>query len=272
MLSLAILGSRMAPRGKASQETEAGMKLQAKPYLRSVTLLREKVKDFSKYPFCLPAITDFESVTFHPDVTFFVGDNGSGKSTLIEAIAILLGFNAEGGSRNFNFSTEASHSPLHRFMRATRSHVKPRDGYFLRAESFYNVASNIDQMDREPAFGPPIIDSYGGKSLHKQSHGESFWALLTERLRGNGIYVLDEPESALSPVRQMAMLTRMQELVDKKSQFIIATHSPILLAYPSSRIYELRDGKLHETPYEETQHFQVAKRFFGNYRRCVEEL
>jgi predicted ATPase len=246
--------------------------LKARPYLQSVTLLRDEISDFKEYPFSLPIVRNLTKISFHSDVTFFVGDNGSGKSTLIEAIALLLKFNPEGGSKNFSFTTEASYSQLYHFLRPSKSYKMPKDGYFLRAESFYNVASNINALDREPAGGPPIINSYGGVSLHNQSHGESFWSLLTKRFGGHGIYILDEPEAALSPGRQMAMLARMHALVKQESQFIIATHSPILLAYPNAVIYELQDEKLRVTPYEETEHYKVTRRFIGDYKKQLEVL
>lgn len=246
--------------------------LNARPYLQSVSLLREKIPDFGAYPFSLPIIQTLKTVSFHSDMTFFIGDNGSGKSTLIEAIAILLKFNPEGGGKNFNFATAESHSPLHQYLKAYKSYKMPADGYFLRAESFYNVASNIDKLDEEPFGGPPIKNSYGGQSLHVMSHGESFWALLNKRLSGDGIYLMDEPESALSPTRQLALLQRMHALVQKRSQFIIATHSPIILSYPNATIYELREGELKVTPYEETQLFKTAKEFFENHHRIRESL
>lgn len=171
-------------------------------------------------------------------VTFLVGENGSGKSTLLEAIAVSCGFNAEGGTRNFTFSTRATHSELGEYITVAKRRY-PRDGFFLRAESFYNVATNIDEMDEEPSFSPRLIDSYGGVSLHSQSHGESFLALVQNRFGGEGLYLLDEPEAALSPTRQLTLLGEMHQLVERNSQFIIATHSPILMAYPGARIYEL---------------------------------
>jgi predicted ATPase len=206
--------------------------------------VRKKVisVDNSKYPFSLPAVQHLNKLEFHPQVTFLVGENGSGKSTLLEAIAIEFGFNPEGGSKNFNFTTEASHSVLHKHITLSKGITKPRNSYFLRAESFYNVASNIDQLDREGE-GKKIIDFYGGISLHKQSHGESFWTLFTERFSGHGLYLLDEPEAALSPQRQFAFLARLHQLVQEGSQFIIATHSPILLSYPNSIIYEITKDK-----------------------------
>src|SRR5687768_4530105 len=172
-------------------------------------------------------------------MTYLNGENGSGKSTLLEAIAVSLGFNAEGGTRNFRFGTRASHSVLHQYLRIAKGVMKPRDGFFLRAESFFNLATDIERLDAEPSFGPPLIDSYGGRSLHEQSHGESFLALMKNRFGPNGLYILDEPEAALSPSRQLSLLIRMRELLEEGSQFIIATHAPIVLAYPGATIYQL---------------------------------
>jgi predicted ATPase len=231
-----------------------------KPYLREVSLKREKVLDETKYPFSIPAACHLDNLTFDPDVTFLIGENGAGKSTLLEAISIALGFNAEGGTKNFSFSTRASHSELHTCLRLVKSFQRPRDGYFLRAESFFNVATEIERLDRERAFAPPIIDSYGGQSLHEQSHGESFLALMTHRFRGKGLYILDEPEAALSPKRQLLMLRRIRQLVHQDSQFIIATHSPILLAYPNAKILLLNQNGYLPVNYEDTEHYQLTRR------------
>lgn len=201
-------------------------------------LKRDKVPSFAEFPFSIPVVRNFEKLEFHPAVTFLIGENGAGKSTLLEAIAIAWGFNPEGGSKNFNFATRETHSQLSEYLRLGKGIKRPKDGYFLRAESFYNVASQIDSLDESPG-GPPIKSFYGGKSLHNQSHGESFFTLLTERFGGKGLYILDEPEAALSPTRQMAMLTRMHDLVLDKSQFIIATHSPIIMAYPNAQIFSV---------------------------------
>jgi predicted ATPase len=235
-----------------------------KPYLREVSLKREKVLDETKYPFCIPAVSHLDNLTFDPDVTFLIGENGAGKSTLLEAISIALGFNAEGGTKNFSFSTRASHSQLHTCLRLVRSFQRPRDGYFLRAESFFNVATEIERLDKEPAFAPPIIDSYGGQSLHEQSHGESFFALMTHRFRGKGLYILDEPEAALSPKRQLLMLRRIRQLVHQDSQFIIATHSPILLAYPNAKILLLNQHGYQPVNYEDTEHYQLTRRVLND--------
>ncbi len=240
-------------------------------YVREVKLRRDQVTSFDQYPFSLPVVRDLESLELHPAVTFLVGENGSGKSTLLEAVAIAWGFNPEGGTKNFRFQTRESHSALHEYLRLVKGVQRPRDGFFLRAESFFNVATEIERLDIGPG-GPPIIDSYGGRSLHQQSHGESFFSLMMNRFGGQGFYVLDEPEAALSPSRQLAMISRLHELVQDRSQFIIATHSPILMAYPNAWIYEIRANGLHRVPYEQTEHYAVAKRFLNDSKRQLEIL
>src|SRR6266851_3435162 len=182
-------------------------------YLVSITLLRDKVTSFTEFPFSIPAIAGLDTIELDRPVTFFVGENGAGKSTLLEAIAIGMGLNPEGGSRNFKFATRQSHSSLSNYLRLARSPRRLRDTYFLRAESYFNVATEIEALDREPGFGPPVINSYGGKSLHEQSHGESFFSLFMNRLGGNGLYFFDEPEAALSPARQLSFLSRLHDLV-----------------------------------------------------------
>ncbi len=233
-------------------------------FVSRVSLLRDKVESFARYPFCLPAIAALERIDLHPKVSFFVGENGSGKSTLLEAIAVSLGFNAEGGSKNFNFATRRSHSELHEYLRIAKGIKRPRDGYFLRAESFFNVATEIDNLN--------VVDSYGGRSLHEQSHGESFLALLMERFGGQGLYILDEPEAALSPQRQLAVLSRIHDLVLDGSQFIIATHSPILMAYPQARIFQCSGEGITEVAYEETEHYRVTHDFLANPARMLRVL
>jgi len=220
-------------------------------FLIDAQLRPDKTPDFSAYPFCLPAVRHLGRLQFDPAVTFIVGENGSGKSTLLEGLAVALGFNAEGGSKNFNFGTRDSHSSLHEYLRVARGVRKPRDGYFLRAESYFNVATEIERLDQGGG-GPPIIDSYGGVSLHEQSHGESFLALLEKRFGGKGLYILDEPEAALSPQRQLRALKRIHQLVQEGSQFVIATHSPILMAYPEASIFVCRPDGIRQCAYEDT--------------------
>ena len=213
-----------------------------------------------------------DHLEMHPKITYLVGENGSGKSTLLEAIAVSIGLNAEGGSKNFNFGTNSTHSDLYRYLRIAKGFRKPRTGYFLRAESFYNVASEIDKLDAEPLTAPRIIDGYGGVSLHHQSHGESFMTLMTQRFKGQGFYILDEPEAALSPQRQLAVLSRMHDLVQQGSQFIIATHSAILMAYPEASIYQFSHDGIAPVAYEDTEHFQVTRDFLANPQRMLRQL
>lgn len=244
----------------------------ASQFVSRVSLRRDQVESFERYPFCLPAVRSLESIELHPRMTIFVGENGSGKSTLLEAIAVSLGFNAEGGSKNFRFGTRASHSELHGYLRIAKGVRRPRDGFFLRAESFFNVATEIERLDAEPSFGPPVIQSYGGRSLHEQSHGESFLALMTERFRSEGLYILDEPEAALSPQRQLAGLARMHDLVQGGAQFIVATHSPILMAYPDAAIYQCDGEGIRPVAYEDTEHYQVMRSFLANPQRMLDML
>ncbi len=228
----------------------------------------------NSYLHTLPAVQYLQreqSLSFNSDITFFVGENGTGKSTLIEAIAIAFGFNPEGGSRNFSFSTKASHAGLWKHLNVLRTDY-PKDGFFLRAESFYNVASYIEALDEIPAAAPPIIEGYGGISLHEQSHGESFMALVQNRFQGNGLYILDEPEAALSPAKLLTLLAEIHALVKKKSQFIIATHSPILMAYPGAQILEFSDIGIEQVNYHDTEHYQISRNFLDNPEKMLNIL
>ena len=224
-------------------------------FIRSVKLHKEK-QGLESYVAGLAILRDLDSLEMDKPVTFFIGENGTGKSTLLEAIAVGCGFNPEGGSRNFKFSSRETHSNLNEYITVVKGFRQPKDGFFLRAESFYNVATEVDKVG--------VANSYGGRSLHEQSHGESFMSLIRSRFRGNGIYILDEPEAALSPSRQLALLCSIHELVNKGSQFIIATHSPILMAYPEADIYLADyDRKITLTEYKETEHYKLTRDFIN---------
>jgi predicted ATPase len=234
-------------------------------FLRAITLLRERIENPNAFPFNLGLVRSIDTLEFHPRVTFFVGENGSGKSTVLEAIALLLGFNAEGGTKAFNFSTRHSESDLHRALRPIRSARRERHGFFLRAESTYNLATNIDDLGVTPW--------YGGRSLHDQSHGEAFLTLVEQKFRPEGLYLLDEPEAALSPARQLKFLGYLHALAARgRSQFIIATHSPILLAYPDALIYEFTEAGLVGVKYEDTEHYRLTRDFLLHRDRFFREL
>ena len=234
-------------------------------YFEAIRLERDKVPAFNDYPFSIASIRHLTRLEFHPSVTFFVGENGSGKSTLLEAIAVKAGFSAEGGDKQLQFGTHDTHSPLHDCLCLERSLGRPTDGFFLRAESFYNVASELEKLGS-------LFQGYGGKSLHRQSHGESFLAVLKERLQGGGVYLFDEPEAALSPQRQLSVLTLMHRLVSHQSQLIIATHSPILLAYPHAKIFQFSETGIAEVKYTDTEHYQITKDFLNRHERMLDIL
>ncbi|MBO2689392.1 MULTISPECIES: AAA family ATPase [Shewanella] len=239
-------------------------------FLKSVELKREKINNWDLYPFNIASISKLHKLTFTSNLTFLVGENGSGKSTMIEALAIALGFNSEGGTKNFQFSTRQTHSELYQYLRLCFNLQKPQDGFFYRAESFYNVASNIDELNM---YGlKSLLPSYGGRSLHEQSHGESFLSLVLNRFSGNSLFILDEPEASLSPTRQMTFMATINQLIQKNSQFIIATHSPILLSYPNSTIYRVSEDGFNLINYEETDAYQITQAFLKNPNRMFREL
>ena len=214
-----------------------------------------------------------DGLRLHPNVTFLIGENGIGKSTILEGLAVALGFNAEGGSKNLVFATTESHTGLYQHISFERGYKTAKTGYFLRAETFYNVASQIDYLDQEAGgLGTPIAASYGGRSLHHQSHGESFLSLLLHRFGRQGLYILDEPEAALSPARQLTVLARIHELVQSGSQFVIATHSPILMAYPTARIYQLSETGYDEVAFKETEHYRLTKDFLDSPEQFMRHL
>lgn len=236
-------------------------------YLHEITLLKDKIRNPKEYPFSIPSIRTLGTLKLRKNVTFFVGENGSGKSTLLEAIAYQCGFNTAGGSRNNLFELAASEARLGDYIRLSWL-PKINQGFFLRAESFYSFANHIDEIAKED---PRIYRAYGGKSLHEQSHGESFLALFQNRFGRKGIYLLDEPEAALSPARQLVFLSIIHEL-QKDSQLIIATHSPILLGYPDAEIYHFDEPPIRPIPYEETSHYQITRRFLENRKAYMKEL
>jgi predicted ATPase len=236
--------------------------------LKKLTLLRERVQDWQAYPFCVPAIRELDSLVFRSRISFFAGENGTGKSTLLEAIAAHYGFGLEGGNRNFrNDSTESNRSvdPLVKALRLSFDQ-RTGAGFFLRAESFFNTASHIDEVG--------VTEGYGGRSLHTRSHGETFFTVLDLKFRHNGLFLLDEPEAALSPQRQLSFLVLIHDVLRKfkDAQFIISTHSPVLLAYPKAQILSFDEGRVHEVDYEQTGSFQVVHRFLNDREEFLEEL
>ena len=227
--------------------------------------------DRRSYVLGIPSLRNLTQLVFDRDITFFVGENGTGKSTLLEAIAVAYGMNPEGGSKNFDFSTKETHSGLHEGLRVVKGYRKPKDTYFLRAESFYNVATRLDEYEEELPPGARY-QSYGGKSLHEQSHGESFLSLMQERFSKDSIYFLDEPEASLSPQKQLTILIKINELVKQGTQFIIASHSPILLGIPNAKILSFDSEGLEEITYEETSAYQVTEMFINNRKYLLDRL
>ena len=224
--------------------------------------------DKNSYYYQIPAIKFLlnNKLDFDNPITFFIGENGSGKSTLLEAIAIASGFNSEGGSRNFNFTNRETCSDLYKYLTIEKANYF-KDGYFLRAETFYNLASNIDEID-----DGKLIKSYGGTSLHELSHGESFIALMKNRFHEKSLFLIDEPEAALSPNRLMQLLVIIHDLIKNGSQFIIATHSPILMSYPDARLLSFSNSGINEILFEETDHYKITKSFIDNKDRMYKYL
>lgn len=237
--------------------------------LKRITMQREEIAATHEYPFSIPAIKTLDQLALDRPVTFFVGENGSGKSTLLEAIADQCGFNPAGGGKNNLYDVHRSQSALSEYIKLSWW-PKITKGFFLRAESFYHFASHLDEVregDRK------AYHAYGGSSLHEQSHGESFMSLFSNRFGGNAIYLLDEPEAALSPQRQLAFLRILHDLVlEGGCQFIIATHSPILLGYPDAVIYSFDDDSIQEIQYEETSHYQLTRYFLENREKMLQNL
>lgn len=256
------------PAGKRPRQLPLGLGVEASPQVRGGGFLRwielARPRGARDFPFSIPALRRLRRLEFHPAVTFFIGENGAGKSTLLEAIAVKAGFSAEGGWKRR--ATEEIHpsSGLDRHLTLARGGY-PGDGWFLRAESFYNIATELEELGSE-------FSGYGGKSFHAQSHGEAFLALLNHRLTGDGLYFFDEPEAALSPQRQLSVLTLIHRLVRHGSQLVIATHSPILLAYPHARIYAFDERGIRAVRYEDTEHFNVTRDFLSHPQRMLDIL
>lgn len=211
----------------------------------------------------IKTLQTLKEVVFNNSITFFTGENGSGKSTLLEAIAISYGFNPEGGTKNYSFSTYDSHSTLYKAITVSKGYRKPKWGYFFRAESFYNVATKEEEYSK---------NTYSSKKYHKKSHGESFISLFQDQFKENSIYLLDEPEAALSPQTQLALLIEICESAKKGAQFIIATHSPILLAIPDAQIIRFDDGKIVNCEYEDTESYKVTEMFINNRNQILNKL
>jgi len=238
--------------------------------VKSVTLLAADGEERSGYPWALPAIAALSAgLKLNAGVTYLIGENGSGKSTLLEAIAVAAGMNAEGGSSNFRFSTRDSHSALHRSIRLVRGGRRPRTDFFLRAEALFTTATYLEELAK---FDGRALLSYGGSSLHEQSHGESFLAVMIDRFGPEGLYLLDEPEAALSTQNCLTCLRRIHELVSAGSQFIVATHSPIVLAYPGATIYVCGEHGIEEIGYEDAEPVRLTTSFLQSRERFLHEL
>lgn len=231
-------------------------------FIRGVEIDWSRIDEYS-YLREIEALSGVESIEFTRPVTFFVGENGSGKSTLLEAIAVAHGFNPEGGTKNYLFSTYDSHSELHGVLRVIKGWRREQFGYFLRAESFYNVATKEEDY---------VDPAHPSKEYHKKSHGESFLALAQDNLRENSLYIMDEPEAALSPQRQLALLSEIHEYALRGAQFLIATHSPILLGLPDALIYCFDQGRIHPCAYEETESYKITEMFINNRQSMLKRL
>ncbi len=244
--------------------------------LKKLSLLRERVASWQAYPFTVPAVGALTELDIRSRVCFFAGENGSGKSTLLEAIAAHYGFGLEGGNRNFRNDSTESNSSVEPLVKALRLSFDRRtgEGFFLRAESFFNVASHIDNLSTEQGYSPPLTEFYGGRSLHSRSHGETFFTLLDLKFRRNGLFLMDEPEAALSPQRQLSLLVLIHDVLKtfRDAQFVISTHSPILLAYPKAQILSFDGGTIREITYEESAPFQVVHGFLSRRKEFLEQL
>ena len=231
-------------------------------FINEIKLERNLIKDFNEYPFNIDFVKNLDKLIIDSPVTFIIGENGTGKSTFIEALAVSCGLNPEGGTQNFMFSAKETHSELYEYLKINHFQRKCKTKFFLRAESFYNVITEIDNLR---------VSGYGNKSLHLYSHGESFIQLVQNRFTEDGLYILDEPEAALSPSRQMTLLYLINQLVKEGSQFIIATHSPILISYRNGKIFDL-DKNFKEVKYEDTEIYQTYKMYLDRPYLMQERL
>lgn len=236
-------------------------------FITKIELLRDRIQSYEEYPFNIEIIKKFNELKLSKPVSFFIGENGIGKSTFIEALAIACGLNPEGGTENFHFKTKDTHSQLHNYLRVSKF-KKPIRKFFLRAETFYNFSSDVDKIAESDT---SIYDYYGGKSLHDCSHGEAFLQLMHYKFKEKGLYILDEPEAALSPQRQMTLLCYINQLVKSNSQFIISTHSPIIISYPNAEIFDLNNN-FERLEFEDTEIYQIYKNYINNYKKMQERL
>lgn len=225
--------------------------------LKKIELKKDEINDFNKYPFNIDIVKNFDELNLDSQVTFLVGENGIGKSTFIEAIAVALGLPAEGGTENFKYETKNTTSELSKYLRLGTFN-KPKVKFFLRAESFYNFSTEVERLVEEDGFDT-LYNSYGG-NLHECSHGEAFLQLVQNKFRDHGLYILDEPEAALSPQRQLSLLCLIDDLVKEGSQFIIATHSPILISYRNGKILDLNNN-FKEIAYKDTDIYSLYKMY-----------
>lgn len=240
--------------------------------LISATIKWSEVEDPGAYPFCLSSVSKIESIDLRAKVTILVGENGAGKSTILEALAIALGCSAEGGSRNFRFSTADTHTPLHEYIRLARGPKRIRDVFFYRAETFYNFSTEMRRLDEADSFDPQIKSAYGGTELHALSHGQSVIQLFRHRFRAGGVYLLDEPEAALSPARQLEVIAHAHSLTEAGAQIVMATHSPILMAIPGATIFEVSDEGLNSVEYDSLEQVAIYKRILNNRKDFVRGL
>jgi predicted ATPase len=253
---------RRSPLIRTKRTAGAPRRSLGAPFLRRVTSRPEGL-DRTRYPFNVRAFSRGIDLHFQSKVTFFVGENGSGKSTLLEAIAECCGFNPEGGNRDHHRAVFAGRSPLAQALRLSWL-PKVTAGFFMRAESFYNFATYIE--------GVSDLQAYGGRSLHEQSHGESFISLFANRFE-QGLYILDEPEAALSPQRQLTFLKIIHDLsTPGHAQFVIATHSPIILSYPGAVLFSLDGDSIEKINFRETNHFLITRDFLNSPERFFKHL